>query len=108
MAFAMLPLGAWVVFSFASLLLVLQGGSGLAAAGVFGFGALVMLIGDTFVWPKIVGGAARMPSLAALIGIFGGLQAFGLIGLFLGPVILAALLTVWRDWLMPKPDTRTK
>ncbi len=102
MAFAMLPLGAWAIFTLASVLLVLQGGSALAAAGVFGFGAIVMLIGDTFVWPKIVGDAARMPFLAALIGIFGGAQAFGLIGLFLGPVILAALLSVWRDWLVPQ------
>ena len=62
MAFAMLPLGAWAVFTLASVLLVLQGGSVLAAAGVFGFGAVVMLIGDTFVWPKIVGDAARCRS----------------------------------------------
>jgi predicted PurR-regulated permease PerM len=40
-----------------------------------------------------------LPFLVALIGIFGGLQVFGLIGLFVGPVIMAALLTVWREWL---------
>jgi predicted PurR-regulated permease PerM len=99
MAFAMVPLGAWVVFSAAALLLVLQGGSPLAAAGVFGFGAVVMLIGDMFVWPALVGSRARLPFLLALIGIFGGLQVFGLIGLFLGPMILAALWAVWREWI---------
>jgi predicted PurR-regulated permease PerM len=103
MAFAMLPFGAWAVFSAASLLLVWQGGSAVAAAGVFFFGAAVMVIGDIFFWPALVGNAARLPFLIALVGIFGGLQAFGLIGLFLGPVILAALLTVWREWLMPRP-----
>ena len=101
-AFAMLPLGAWAMFSAASLLLVLEGGSPFNAAAVFGFGALVMLIGDAFVWPALVGNAARLPFLAALIGIFGGLQAFGLIGLFLGPVIVTALLTIWREWLLPR------
>jgi predicted PurR-regulated permease PerM len=35
----------------------------------------------------------------ALIGIFGGLRTFGLIGLFLGPVIMTALLTVLREWV---------
>jgi predicted PurR-regulated permease PerM len=99
MAFAMVPLGAWVVFSVASLLLLLQGGSALAAAGVFGFGAIVMLIGDFFVWPALIGNATRLPFLLALIGIFGGLQAFGLVGLFVGPMILAALWTMWREWI---------
>jgi len=35
-----------------------------------------------------------------LIGIFGGLQVFGLLGLFVGPVVMAAFLTVWREWLI--------
>ena len=99
-AFAMVPFGAWAAFSAASLLLLAHGGSALAAAGVFGFGALVMIIGDHFVWPTLVGGAARLPFLAALIGIFGGLQVFGLFGLFVGPVVMAAFLTVWREWLI--------
>jgi predicted PurR-regulated permease PerM len=107
MAFAMVPLGAWVVFSAASLLVLLKGGSGLAAAGVFGFGATVMLVGDLLVWPALIGNAARLPFLLALIGIFGGLQAFGLVGLFVGPMILAALWTVWREWLgRPRPEPK--
>jgi predicted PurR-regulated permease PerM len=97
-AFATVPLGAWIVFTAAALLL-LQEGSVLAAAGVFGFGAIVMIVGDTFVWPALVGKQARLPFLAALIGIFGGLQTFGLVGLVIGPMILAALWTVWREWL---------
>jgi predicted PurR-regulated permease PerM len=100
MAFAMLPLGAWIAFTAASLLLVAQGGSPLAGVFVFGFGAIVMLIGDHFVWPNLVGGTARLPFLFALIGIFGGLEVFGLIGLFLGPVIMAALITIWREWVV--------
>lgn len=107
MAFAMLPFGAWAVFATASLLLILQGGSPYAALGVFMFGAVVMLFGDMFLWPAIVGNAARLPFVIALIGIFGGLQSFGLIGLFLGPIIMAALMIVWRDWLMGSGGTRT-
>jgi predicted PurR-regulated permease PerM len=63
-------------------------------------GSAVMLIGDHFFWPRLVGGAARLPFLFAFIGIFGGLATFGLFGLFLGPVIMAALLTVWREWVL--------
>jgi predicted PurR-regulated permease PerM len=102
-AFAMVPLGAWVIFTSAALLLAVQGGSVFAATGVFLVGAVVMLIGDIFVWPKLVGNHARLPFLAALIGIFGGLQTFGLIGLFVGPMILGALWIVWRGWLLRSP-----
>lgn len=98
-AFAMIPFGAWAAFTTAALVLVSGGGSGLAAAGVFCWGVIVMLAGDHFVWPTLVGGSARLPFLLAFVGIFGGLAAFGLLGLFLGPVIMAALLTVWREWV---------
>ena len=101
-AFAMVPFGAWAAFSVASVVLFISAGNLWSAVAVFGWGAAVMLAGDHFVWPTLVGKAARLPFLMALIGIFGGLQVFGLIGLFLGPVIMAALLTVWREWLMPR------
>jgi predicted PurR-regulated permease PerM len=105
-AFAMLPFGAWAAFTAATLTLLVSGGSGLAAACVFAWGAFVMLAGDHFVWPTLVGGAARLPFLFAFVGIFGGLATFGLLGLFLGPVIMAALLAVWREWVIPaQPKT---
>jgi predicted PurR-regulated permease PerM len=97
-AFAMLPFGAWAAFSAAALALI-SNGNEAAAAGVFCWGAVIMLAGDHFVWPVLVGGSARLPFLFAFVGIFGGLAAFGLIGLFLGPVVMAALLTVWREWV---------
>ena len=81
-AFAMLPFGAWLAFSVAALLLFVQGSGAVSAVGLFGFGAAVMLVGDNFVLPKLVGGAARLPFLWALIGSFGGFQTFGLLGLF--------------------------
>ena len=102
-AFAMVPFGAWAAFTAAALALLFQGGSLLAAGSVFGFGAAVMLVGDNFIWPALVGNTARLPFLLALIGIFGGLQAFGLIGLFVGPVIMAAVLIVWREWIAREP-----
>jgi predicted PurR-regulated permease PerM len=98
-AFAMMPFGAWLAFSAAALVLLLHGGSLWAAAGLFGFGAVVMLIGDNFIQPAFIGGTTRLPFLLILVGIVGGLQTFGLIGLFLGPVIMATLLTVWREWV---------
>jgi predicted PurR-regulated permease PerM len=99
MAFAMVPFGAWIAFTTATLALLLHGGTLWAAAGLFGFCATVMVIGDNFIQPALIRGTTRLPFLLVLIGIVGGLKSFGLVGIFLGPVVMAALLTVWRDWI---------
>ena len=96
----MVPFGAWAAFTVGALALLINDGSMWAAISVFGWGAAVMLVGDHFVWPSLVGNAARLPFLLALVGVFGGLQVFGLIGLVLGPVIMAAVMTIWREWLV--------
>jgi predicted PurR-regulated permease PerM len=98
-ALAMLPFGAWLAFTAAALLVLSQGGGLLVAGLLFGWGAMVMVIGDNFIQPRLVGGSVRLPFLWALIGIFGGVETFGLLGLFLGPVIMAALMTIWREWI---------
>lgn len=98
-ALAMVPLGAWVVLTTAALILAAHSGTLLAPAGLFVFGAAVLLIGDNLIHPALIGGYAQLPFLLVLIGILGGMQSFGLVGLFLGPVIMAALLTVWREWI---------
>jgi predicted PurR-regulated permease PerM len=99
MALAMVPLGAWLALGVAALTLALQDGTLLVPAALFVFGAGTLLIGDNFVQPALIGGSAELPFLLVLIGILGGIQSFGLVGLFLGPVIMAALLTVWREWI---------
>jgi predicted PurR-regulated permease PerM len=109
-AFAMLPMGAWFAFGAAAILLIISGGTFVAAASVFGWGAIIMLIGDNFIQPALIGGTVRLPFLWTLIGIIGGLQTFGLIGLFLGPVILAALVSIWREQIDTTfdPHARTR
>jgi predicted PurR-regulated permease PerM len=103
MAFAMLPLGAEIAVTVVSLTLLLQGFGLLPVLLLWVFGMAVTIVGDNFVWPALVGRSARLPFLLALIGVLGGVQTFGLIGLFIGPVIMAVLLVVWREWISP-PD----
>ncbi|WP_445501026.1 AI-2E family transporter [Microvirga sp. G4-2] len=105
-AFAMLPMGAWLAFGTAAIILVLSGGAIAVALAVFAWGAAVMLIGDNIVQPALVGGAVRLPFLWTLFGILGGLETFGLIGLFLGPVLMAALLTIWKQQSKPALSNR--
>jgi predicted PurR-regulated permease PerM len=98
---AMFPMGAWLAFGAASLVLAFDGGSVVAAVGLFAFGAAVMLVGDNFVQPYLIGNAVRLPFLWVLIGIAGGVQTLGIVGLFVGPVVMAALVTIWREWIGP-------
>jgi predicted PurR-regulated permease PerM len=100
-AFAMLPFGAWVIFTIASGVLIAQGFV-LAAVILFAFSVIVMLVGDNFVQPALVGNSVRLPFLLAFVGTFGGLETLGLVGLFLGPVVMATLLLVWHE-AMDKP-----
>src|SRR5215216_2975421 len=104
-AFAMVPFGAWAAFTAGALTLLFNEGSLGWAVAIFGWGAAVMLIGDHVVWPLLVGNAARLPFLLALVGVFGGLHVFGLIGLFLGPLIMASVMTIWREWLIGFDDS---
>src|ERR1700733_8471634 len=95
---AMAPFGVGAAVSSASLALYLQGGGPLLA-GLFGFGATVTLIADNIFQPVLIAGATRLPFPLILIGILGGVQTFGLLGLFLGPVIMATVLEMWREWV---------
>lgn len=94
---AVIPFGAPVAFCSAGLYLLALGKTG-AAVGVVSFGFLVVFIADHFIRPFLIGGAARLPFLWVLLGIIGGLETFGLLGIFLGPVVMAALISLWRDW----------
>ncbi len=42
----------------------------------------------------LISGRSPLPTLAVFIGVLGGLAAFGLIGLFLGPVVIALVLAL--------------
>lgn len=97
-AFALLPLGAWAAFGVAALLLIVQGHVA-AGIGLCLFGAVVMLVGDNLVQPALIGNSIELPFLWTFIGAFGGLESFGIVGLFLGPAAMAALFLVWKEWL---------
>lgn len=94
---ALIPFGAWLVFALAGVILMAQG-QVLAGGLLIGFGAAVMTVGDNLIQPAVIGGAVELPFLLAFVGAFGGLATMGLVGLFIGPVIMVALLLIWREW----------
>jgi predicted PurR-regulated permease PerM len=99
---AVIPFGAPVVFGAAALYLA-AAGSTAAAVAVLGAGLAVVFVADHFVRPVLIGGAIRLPFLWVLLGILGGLETFGILGLFLGPAIMAALISLWREWTDASP-----
>ena len=96
---AMIPFGAPLIYTVAALVLLAQSGV-LPAAILFGLGCVIVFIADHFVRPVLIGGAVKLPFLWVLLGILGGLEGFGLVGLFLGPTVLAALIALWREWVV--------
>lgn len=96
--FAMIPFAAPVVFGAVALLLASQNAVG-AAIGVLVSGGVVLFVADHFVRPVIIGEGAKLPFLWVLLGILGGIESFGLVGIFLGPALMAALVAVWRSWV---------
>jgi predicted PurR-regulated permease PerM len=94
---AMVPFGAPLVFGIAALILLVQGAMAWAIA-ILVLGFVVTFVADHFVRPTLIGSATRLPFLWVLLGILGGVETWGLLGLFLGPAIMAALMLLWREW----------
>jgi predicted PurR-regulated permease PerM len=98
---AMIPFAAAIAFLLAALLLV-GSGSVVQAVIVVVAGFLVTFTADHFVRPKLIGGATKLPFLWVLLGILGGVETFQLLGLFVGPAVMAALILLWRDYTDPE------
>lgn len=71
------------------------------AWGVFmlAWGTLVVSSIDNFVKPLLISRGAAMPFVLVLLGVFGGVLAFGFIGVFLGPTLLAVGYSLARRWI---------
>ena len=54
---------------------------------------------DNFVRPMLIKRGADLPLLLIFAGVIGGLIAFGVIGLFIGPVVLAVAYTLLVEWV---------
>ena len=101
-------------------LAIAQVGAGpvLLGAVIWVYGHSSPMWGTVFlVWAALVGGldnilrpmlikrGADLPMLLIFVGVVGGLVAFGIIGLFIGPVVLAVAYTLLADWVYEEETT---
>lgn len=95
---ALIPGGAPLAFTLVSLYLV---GSGEIVAGLalMTWGSVELFIVDKTLRPKLVGGPIKLPFLPTFFGLIGGVATMGLVGLFVGPVLMALLVAIWSEWL---------
>ncbi len=63
------------------------------------WGFLVISSVDNFLKPYLISRGGNLPLVVVLMGVFGGLFAFGFMGLFLGPTLLAVAYSLVSDWI---------
>lgn len=95
---ALIPGGAPLSFTLVSIYLV-SSGSPVAGVALFVWGSVELFIVDKTLRPKLVGGPIKLPFLPTFFGLIGGVKTMGFLGLFIGPVLMALLVAIWREWV---------
>lgn len=94
---AIIPIGPPLVWGSVAAWLFFKGDTGW---GIFMlvYGAGVISTMDNVVRPLLIGNESRMPFALILFGLIGGAMAFGLVGLFVGPTLLALAFRLTKGW----------
>lgn len=99
---AMIPvLGAWLVWIPSSIYLI-SAGFTFRGIGLFLFGAIIVSWIDNILRPYIVSKKTNLSAAIVLVGMMGGLIVFGVLGLVIGPLILAYLLLLLEAYRTKK------
>jgi predicted PurR-regulated permease PerM len=94
--FAVIPFLGYVAVIGVTLVLA-AGSAATAAWPVFIIGVLILFVGDKVVRPLLVGGATQLGFVWILMSTLGGVELLGLVGIFVGPVVLTLAAAVWRE-----------
>jgi predicted PurR-regulated permease PerM len=95
---ALIPGGAPLAFSLVSIYLIASG-SPIAGVALWVWGSVELFIVDKTLRPRLVGGPIKLPFLPTFFGLIGGVKTMGFLGLFIGPVLMALIVGIWREWL---------
>jgi predicted PurR-regulated permease PerM len=100
--FSLVPVGPPLIWGGAAIWLFSQGMAGWAIFMLV-YGALVISGVDNVVKPMLISRGSSLPFALVLLGVMGGVLAFGFVGLFIGPTLLAVALGLLRNWTQVKP-----
>lgn len=95
---SLIPMGPPLVWGPAVVWLFFQNEYGMAIFLLL-WGFLVISSVDNFLKPYLISRGGNLPLVVVLMGVFGGLFAFGFMGLFLGPTLLAVAYSLVSDWI---------
>ena len=101
---SILPIGPPLVWGAAAAWLAFKGQVGWAIFMAL-WGVLAISSIDNLVKPYLISRSSKLPLLLIVLGVFGGVLAFGFIGLFIGPPVLAIGLTLLRLWMENRGQT---
>jgi predicted PurR-regulated permease PerM len=95
--FSLIPVGPPLIWGGAALWLFNEGRAGW---GVFMLVWGMFLISgvDNVVKPMLISRGSSLPFILVLLGVMGGVLAFGFVGLFIGPTLLAVGMGLLRNW----------
>lgn len=99
--FSIVPFGASLAFTVVSLWLWLAQGAWIAALIVFLVGYGITAFADNILKPLLIGGSARMPFVLIFLGLLGGLSMLGILGVFIGPMMMG-MAQAWWISLIPE------
>jgi predicted PurR-regulated permease PerM len=101
---SVLPIGAPVVWIPAALWLLAQGHTAWGII-LLVYGVVAVSGADSLIRPFFIARGAQLPFLLTMLGVLGGALAFGLLGIFVGPVLLGVGFTLVAEWSGPAgPD----
>lgn len=105
---SLIPMGPPLVWIPATAWLVSQGEYGFAV--FLGLWGMFVISGvDNVLKPYLISRGGNLPLVVVLLGVFGGILAFGFMGLFLGPTLLAVAYSLLGDWVASEqPATAAK
>jgi predicted PurR-regulated permease PerM len=92
---SIVPIVGSALIWFPAAVVLILGGQLIAGVALIIVGALIMGVVDNLLRPVLVGRDTRMPDYLILLSTLGGLAAFGLAGVVIGPIIAAFFLAVW-------------